>query len=133
MLRPRRPVLPVALAVSAAVLLSGCSGSSYEEVDLDGLAAACEDLRAPLQDVDAGLRELADDEAAHEQTAERFSAVQDDLTSAAAEPAVQPAVTELVTRLGFYRVSVDAAGDPEAEAARVREALAALAEDCRGT
>ena len=131
MLRPRRPVAAVALALSTAVLCA-CTGSSYDEVDLDDLASGpCADLSAPLQAVDAQLRELADDEASTGQTAERLRTAQDDLAAAQPQPALQPAVTELVTRLGFLRVAVDANGDEQAEAARVRDALAALADDCR--
>ena len=131
-LRARRPVLSAALAVSAALLLSACTGSSYEEVDLDGLGSGpCADLVAPAQDVSAGLRELADDETTAGQSAERFATAQDDLAEAQPHATVEPALTELITRLGFFRVAVDSNGDDEAEAGRVRGALAALAEDCR--
>lgn len=128
MLRPCRSVV----AAVTALVLTACTGSSYDEVDLDGLGSGpCADLLAPLEDVDAGLGEVADGGATPEQVADSFATAQDELAAAPPEAAVQPALTALITRLGFYRVAVDSNGDHQAEAMRVREALTALAEDCR--
>jgi hypothetical protein len=130
-LRPR----PAALLVAAgtAVLVSACTGSSAAGVDLDGLAETpCAPLVGSLEDVDADLRGLAD-EVTPEQAAERFATVQDALAEPDAGAELEPAVTELITRLGFYRLAVDTGNDDAAEAEQVRTALNALAEQCRAT
>lgn len=132
MLRPR----PAALLVAAgtAVMLSGCTGSSAAGVDLDGLAETpCAPIVSSLEDVDADLRGLADDDVTPEQAAQRFDAVQDALAESDADPELEQAITELITRLGFYRLAVDTNNDGAAETEQVRTALGALAERCRAT
>lgn len=130
-----RPAARLSAALGIALLVTGCTGSSDEGVDLEGLGSGpCAPLVAALEDVDAELRGLADDEATPEQAAERFVPLQDELAEAEVDTGLEPAVTELITSLGFFRVSVDSNtyGDDD-EAARVRAALGALAEDCRNS
>jgi hypothetical protein len=130
-----RPRPAAALLVATGTLLVGaCTGSSAAGVDLDGLAETpCAPLVGSLDDVDADLRGLADDDVTPEQVAKRFATVQDALAEADAGAELDPAVTELITRLGFYRVAVDTNNDDTAEAEQVRTALGALAEQCRAT
>jgi hypothetical protein len=133
LLRPSRRVASLVTAASAAVLVAACTDSSAE-TDLEGLESGpCADLIATLEDVDAGLRGVAEEEITPEQAAERFAAIQGALAPAAtdADAAVRPAVTELITSLGFFRVAVDARSYDGEEDGRVRSALSALAEDCR--
>jgi hypothetical protein len=134
LLRPSRRVASLVTAASAAVLVAACTDSSAETVDLEGLESGpCADLIATLEDVDAGLRGVAEEEITPEQAAERFAAIQGALAPAAtdADAAVRPAVTELITSLGFFRVAVDARSYDGEEDGQVRSALSALAEDCR--
>ena len=130
--RPTRSVATLVAALGTAVLVTGCTSSSEAGVDLEGLdSGPCSALVGTLEDVDNQLRGVADDEISPEQAAERFLTVQDDLAAAEVGSEVQPAVTELITSLGFFRVSVDSNSYDDDEATRVRTALAALAEDCR--
>lgn len=130
--RRPRPATRALLVAVAAVLVSACSSSSYDAVDLDGLdQGPCADVVGTLEDVDADLRGLADDDVSPEQAAERFVSVQDDLAGAEVDAEVQPAVTDLVTALGFFRVSVDSNMYDGDDAGRVRTSLGGLADACR--
>lgn len=134
--RPARRVAGLAAAVSAVVLLGGCTGSSADEVDLEGLEAGpCSNLVGTLEEVEAGLREVANEDIAPKEAAERFETVQEELgpAAASADVAVRPAVTELITQLGFFRVAVDSNNYDSSRGDEVRTALTALAKDCRGT
>lgn len=130
--RTRPAAQPLAAALGIALVVTGCTGSSDEGVDLEGLGSGpCAPLVAALENVNTELRGLADDEATPEQAAERFVSVQDELAEAEVATGLEPAVTELITSLGFFRVSVDANTDEGDEVARVRAALGAVKEDCR--
>lgn len=135
MLRPIRPTRPAArllVMASTALLVSACSGSSYDGVDLDGLdEGPCTPVVGTLEEVDADLRGLADEELTPEQAGKRFASVQDDLADARVGAEVEPAVTDLITALGFFRVSVDSLTYDGDDAGRVRTSLGALADACR--
>jgi hypothetical protein len=122
---------------AAVLLLSGCTDDSGQQaLDLEGLSSGpCADVVTTLEDVDESLRAVAEEDLAPEQAAERFRAAQDALQPAAEEVdgSVRPAITELVTRLGFFRISVDSNNYDQADVADVRAALTALVEDCRAT
>ena len=123
-----------AVAVAVTVLLVGCTGSSEDAVDLDGLESGpCSDLVGTLEDVDAGLQAVGDEDITPREAAKRFQAAQEVLKPAvaSAETPVAESITELVTRLGFFRISVDTNSYDGAEDAKVRGALRALAEQCR--
>lgn len=118
------------------MLLVACTGSSAEPIDLEGLGSGpCSALLGTLEDVDAGLRAVANEDITPQEAAKQFQAAQDVLKPAAArtEAPVGESITELVTRLGFFRISVDSNSYDGAEDAKVRDALQALAEDCRAT
>jgi Tfp pilus assembly protein PilP len=121
-----------ACLLAVVTALSACSSGA--ELDLEGFApGACSTVAPTLQQIDAALREVDDEELSPSQAADRFRTAQDELKSSAPSAAAQvrPAITELVTRLGFYRITVDSNGDVAAQADEVRTALEALAEDCR--
>lgn len=134
---PRSSVQRVAGAVVAsAVLLVACTSSSAESVDLEGVESGpCGEFVNALEDVDAGLQEVADEDITPREAATRFQAAQEVLKPAVAtaEAPVAESITELVTRLGFFRISVDSNNYDGAEDAKVRNALRALAEDCRAS
>ena len=135
--RRHRPSRLLMAGSAVVLLLSGCTdGSGQEALDLEGLSSGpCADVVSTLEKVDESLRAVADDDLAPEQAAERFRAAQDELVPAAegADPSVRPAITELVTRLGFFRISVDSNNYDETDLDDVRTALTALVEDCRAT
>lgn len=125
-------------AGAVVLLLAGCSddGEQQEALDLEGLSSGpCASVASTLEDVDASLRAVTDEDIAPEQAAERFRTAQDALEPAAAQvdAAVRPAVTELVTRLGFFRISVDSNNYDAEDRDDVRAALTALVQDCRAT
>ncbi len=124
------------LAAGTTVLLVACTGSSAEPVDLDGLESGpCSELTGTLEDVDAGLRAVADEDITPQEAAKQFQAAQEVLKPAAlsAQAPLGESITELVARLGFFRISVDSNNYDGAEDAKVRDALQALAESCRTT
>lgn len=128
-----RATLTVA-AVCLLVPLTACSGGG--ELDVDGFApGACSELAPALQDVDAALRELDGEDIAPREAGQRFRDAQATLKEAgsSAQDPVGAAVTELVTRLGFFRIAVDSNSYDGSQDAAVRTALEDLAEDCRGS
>ena len=119
--------------LGALVLLTACS-DSRGELDLEGLGSGpCSDLVGSVEDVDRTLRAVEDEDSTPQEAAQRFQAVQEELKTAAdtAEPPVRTAVTDLVTRLGFFRISVDSNSYDGSEEARVLTALESLVESCR--
>lgn len=129
-----RSVVRVVTAAATAVLLTACTGASAEGVDLGGLdSGPCRDVVGTLEDVAADLRAVGEQEITPREAADRFAAAQDVLKPAATQAQVGESITELVTRLGFFRISVDSNEYDGGEDAKVRAALQALAEDCRAT
>lgn len=119
-----------ALAVCAA--LTGCTGSG-DELDVDGFSSGpCADTAPALQDVDEVLRDVEDEDATPRQAADRLKAVQEALKpQVEGDSAVQEQVTDLVSSIGFLRLSVDTNSYDGSQADGVRDALDALAEACR--
>lgn len=134
MLRPTHRTRSRAGAVlTTFVLLTACS-DSRDDLDLEGLASGpCRDLAGSVEDVDRALRAVEDEDTTPEDAAQRFEAAQEELKRSAqtSEPSVRPAVTELVTRLGFFRISVDSNSYDGGEDESVLAALEALVERCR--
>lgn len=127
------PPPPVVLLLAGTLALSACS--SAEELDVDGFApGACQDMTSTLLDVDETLRGLADEDLEAAQAGDRFQAAQERLKPFrdSADAAISTSVSELVTRMGFFRVSLDTGTYDDAQDADVRTALDALAQDCRG-
>lgn len=122
-----------AAAVLALVgVVTGCSGSG-DELDVDGFSeGACRDLAATAQEVDTTLREVADEDIAAREAADRLRAAQDELKPVRdrADEPVSAAVTELVTRIGFFRISVDSNNYDGSQVEDVRTALEELASAC---
>lgn len=135
MSRARVRTLRAAAALLAACTLAACTGSG-DELDVEGFAeGTCSDLKEPLQDVDEALRQVADEDLAPKDAAARFAELQKTLKAQAeqAEGEVGPAVTELVTSLGFFRISVDTNGYDGSQDEAVRTELEAVAETCRAS
>lgn len=131
--RPFATALVLACGVAA---LAGCTGSSSEELDLDGFSAgACTELTSPLRDVDQALRDVDDDELDPQEAGMRFKSAQDELQpiGRSAEDPVASSVTALVTQLGLFRIAVDTGTYDGSQVADVRTALTALARDCRAS
>ena len=126
--------LHAATAVLLGAALTGCTGSG-DELDVDGFSSgACSELAPTLQEVDEALREVADEDLEPRKAADRFKAAQEDLKAqgaSAAEPVREP-LTELVTSLGFFRISVDSNNYDGTQVGAAREKLDALAAACRG-
>ena len=130
--RSRAPRLLAALVAAAA--LSGCSAD--EGLDVDGFApGTCTELVPTLQDVDEALRRVEDEELSPGEAAQRLEAAQQALGAArsGAEPRVATSLEALVTRLGFYRISVDTNSYGDKQARDVSTALEGVGEACRGT
>ncbi len=119
-----------ACAVALVAALSGCSS---EGLDVDGFSAgACTDMAPTLQEVDEALREVGDEDIEPRAAADRFRAAQEVLKPVLDSDAdVAEQVRELVTRLGFFRLSVDSNSYEAKQDDDVRTALDSLAEACR--
>ena len=129
----RRRSTVAAAAVSLLVPLAGCTGSG-DELDVDGFSpGACSDVASTLQEIDSALRELDGEDVAPQEVGQRFREAQATLKerTASAQDPVGASATELVTRLGFFRIAVDSNSYDGSQAEDVRTALEALAEDCR--
>lgn len=133
--RPRptlsRPVASV--AVLAVVLALGACTSS-DELDVDGFSpGTCTEVAPTLQDVDEALRQVGAEDLEPAEAGERFRAAQDVLKQAgtSATPPLDSSLTELVTQLGFFRISVDTNAYDGSQRDDARTALEALARQCR--
>lgn len=121
-----------ASALLLVAFLTGCTGSG-DELDVTGFSAgACRDLAPTAQQVDRTLREAADEDIEPRAAAERLRDAQEELKplrQEAAQP-VSTAITELITRIGFFRISVDSNNYDGSQVDDVRKALDALAQEC---
>lgn len=128
----RARLLPVLLPL---VLLTGCtSDEPVGGVDASSFEGECADLSGPVTQTQEALRQVADEDITPREAAVRFRDVQDALAPVrdAAGETVQPAVVELVTRLGFYRATVDGGTYDGSQDDDVVTALEALGEACSG-
>ena len=127
------PVLRVLLAGAAACCaLAACSGS--DGLDVDGFSpGACTELAPTLEAVDERLREVKDEDLSPKEAAAGFKAAQEELKTAGADGSqeVSSAVTDLVTSLGFFRISADSGTYDGSQVKDVRAELDAVAETCR--
>lgn len=124
---------PVRAAAGAAVLACVLAGCSSDALDVDGFSAGtCTDIAPTLQDVDEALREVGDEDLEPAEAGDRFQAAQEVLKPVveAGEELAEP-VQELITTLGFFRISVDSNNYDGTQDADVRTALDALAQECR--
>lgn len=134
MSRPRVRSLRAAAVLAAACTLAACTGSG-DELDVEGFAeGACSEVAGTAQEVDEVLRQVADEDLAPEEAGDRLKAAQDELKAARddAEQPVSRALTELVTRIGFFRIAVDSNSYDGSQVEPVRTALDDLAQECRG-
>lgn len=130
--RRRTAVPPVAAAAVLLVALTSCS--SDDGLDVDGFSpGTCTTVAGTLQDIDRTLHQVDQDELSAEQAAERLKAAQQVLAPAGrtAQTPVSASVVELVTRMGFFRVSVDTNTYASRQRDDVASALDTLAQDCR--
>lgn len=133
MSRARVRTVRATAVLAAACALAACTGSG-DELDVEGFAeGACSELKEPLQEVDEALRQVEDEDLAPKDAAAQFAELQKTLKAQAeqAEGEVGPAVTELVTSLGFFRISVDTNSYDGSQDEAVRTELEAVAETCR--
>ena len=129
---PGNATRAAALALAGVVALGACSDGA--ELDLEGLApGTCTDLAPTLMDIDETLRQVANEQITAQEAEQRLEAAQDAVkaTGEAAQDRVGASVTELVTRIGFYRIAVDSNNYDGSQDAAVQEALSTLAADCR--
>lgn len=126
---PRRAVAAAALCLLSAA--AGCSGP--EKVDVSGFSpGACRAAAASVQDVDATLTALRDKDLSPKVAGNRLKLSQDVLLAARndADPVVAEAITNLVTALGFLRISVDSNNYDGSQVGDARIPLEALVKAC---
>lgn len=136
---PRRPRLIHARRWAAAAggvlcLLIGTSGcSGPERVDVEGFAPGpCQDAATTVEDIDETLLDAEAEDLGPREAGDRLKAAQDELKpirDAATDPLGQT-VTDLITALGFFRISVDSNNYDGSQIADVRTALDALVQRC---
>ena len=134
MSRARVRPLRAAAALAAACALAACTGSG-DELDVEGFAeGACSELTGTAQEVDEVLREVSDEDIEPDEAGDRLRKAQEELKPVRedAEQPVSRAITELITRMGFFRISVDSNSYDGSQVQDVRTALDDLAQECRG-
>lgn len=134
--RPRlRPAPPWAVTAGVVCLLavtSGCSGA--ERVDVEGFApGACTDAASTVQDIDETLIGIDEEDLTPEEAGEQLKAAQDVLKPIrdAAEAPRGQTITDLITSLGFFRISVDSNSYDSSKVGDARVALDNLVEQCK--
>ena len=128
----RRAARAASVLLVATAALSACSS---EQLDVEGfMPGTCTDVAPVLQDLDQTLREVGNEDITPAEAGQRFQAAQESLKTAreTAQDPVAASVTELVTQLGFFRISVDSNNYDGSQDADARTALDALAAECRG-
>jgi hypothetical protein len=98
----------VPVGVLGLLLVAGCS--SQERVDVEGFAPGpCADAADTLVRLDETLIETADEEISPAEADMRLEIFQDELLMVrdSAQPPLTQTFTDLVTALGFFRISVD--------------------------
>ncbi len=129
---PRLPRL--AVAAGTLCLLAGTSGcSGPEKVDVEGFApGACRDAAPTVQDIDETLIGADEKDLSPREAADQLKTAQDELLAVrdSAEPPLAQAITDLVTALGFFRISVDSNNDDGTLVADARAPFDALVTRC---
>ncbi len=120
--------------MGAACLLTGtaaCSGP--ERIDVGGFApGACTDAVDTVKDIDEALIGVEEGDLTPQEAEERLEVAQDELKPVrdGAEPPLDQTMTDLVTALGFFRISVDSNNYDGSQVADARVALDALVQRC---
>lgn len=134
MSRARVRTLRATAVLAAACVLAACTGSG-DELDVEGFAeGACTQIADTAQEVDEVLRQVVDEQIEPDEAGDRLRQAQEELKPARedAEQPVSTAITELLTRMGFFRISVDSNSYDGSQVQDVRTALEDLAQECRG-
>lgn len=130
--QPRLPRLAVAVgAVCLLTVSSGCSGP--EKVDVEGFTpGACRDAAPTVQDIDETLIAADEEDVTPKEAGDQLKTAQDELLTVrdSAAPELAQAITDLVTALGFFRISVDSNNYDGTQVADARVPFDALVQRC---
>ncbi|MGI8536067.1 MAG: hypothetical protein ACR2K2_06115 [Mycobacteriales bacterium] len=110
---------------------SGCSGP--ERVNVDGFApGACRDAAPTVQDIDEALIAADEEDVTPKEAGVQLKTAQDQLLQVrdSADAPLAQAITDLVTALGFFRISVDSNSYDGTQVADARVPFDALVQRC---